>query len=334
MVALGSGNCESALSPVVRSTDCVPAIGLAEPLDGTTVDPESATLSWTLGPNADTYDLFLSPDPDPRQYSATVATSFVVPSGVLAPGGTYWWKVEASNAVGGCSPAVSEVRAFTVAGAATAPSPAAADPVFGPAGGGTPVTITGTDLYLGATVTFGGVPATVTSWGDGSILIATSPPHDPGQVDIVVTNPGGLSATVPGGFEYQVGSSPPARFYPVVPCRVVDTRSGIDPAASKRGDFLDDEVRAYTLADSADCPGLPGDAVAWSVNLQFRPINLPAYLSVFPAGVPRPAVSNLVAWPDRWRVNGTIVPGGSGGTFDVYCQYAGHVVIDVDGYFK
>ena len=334
VVALGAGNCESTLSPVVRSTECVPAVGLAEPLDAATIDPASLTLSWTLGSNATTYDLFLSSEPNPRQYAATTATSYPVPSGILAPGSTYWWKVEAASGAEGCSPAVSEVRSFAVAGSATSPLPSEAQPNFGPATGGTLVTLVGTNLYLGATVTFGGVAATVTSWGDGSTLTVTSPPHDPGEVDVVVTNPGGLSSSVPGGFEYQVVSSAPVKFYPVTPCRVVDTRVGTDSAAVKRGDFLDGEVRAYTLSESTDCLGLPTDAKAWSLNIELRPISQPAYLLAFPDGVTQPVVATLVAWPDRWRVNNSIVPAGSGGTFDVYCQYASQVVIDVNGYFR
>ena len=133
-----------------------------------------------------------------------------------------------------------------------------------------------------------------------------------------------------GAYERTVAGS---RFYPLTPCRVVDTRSSIDPAVVKRGNFLDDEVRAYTLSTSAECPGLPSDVIAWSLNIQFRPISVAAYLIAFPDGVPQPPVSTLVAWPERWRVNNAIVPAGTNGTFDVYCQYAGRVIIDVNGYF-
>jgi YD repeat-containing protein len=124
-----------------------------------------------------------------------------------------------------------------------------------------------------------------------------------------------------------------AKFYPVTPCRVVDTRSTIDPQEAKRGNFLDDEVRAYTLSESSDCPGLPTTATAWSLNIQLRPISQATYLIAFPDGITQPAVSSLVASPDRWRVNNAIVPAGAGGAFDVSCQFACRVVIDVNGYF-
>jgi parallel beta-helix repeat protein len=133
-----------------------------------------------------------------------------------------------------------------------------------------------------------------------------------------------------GAYEWAPAGS---KFYPVTPCRVVDTRSSIDPAVVKRGNFLEDEVRAYTLSTSAECPGLPSDVTAWSLNIQFRPMTVAAYLIAFPDGITQPAVSTLPASPDRWRVNNAIVPAGSSGTIDVYCQYAGRVIIDVNGYF-
>ena len=140
-----------------------------------------------------------------------------------------------------------------------------------------------------------------------------------------------VTADVPGSC---TAGSAGAKFYPLTPCRVVDTRTSVDSAAVKRGNFLDDEVRAYTLSQSTDCPGLPTDAKAWSLNVQLRPLTQAAYLIAFPDGVTQPAVSTLVAFPDRWRVNNAIVPAGNIGTFDIYCQYAARVIIDVNGYFK
>ncbi len=123
------------------------------------------------------------------------------------------------------------------------------------------------------------------------------------------------------------------RFYAVTPCRVVDTRVPVDPAVVKRGVFADNETRAYTLSTSTDCPGLPSAATAWSLNVQYRPTTTTAFLTAFPDGVTRPGVSTLVGYPDTWIVNNAIVPSGANGTFDIYCQFAGNVVIDVNGYF-
>ncbi|WP_308438227.1 IPT/TIG domain-containing protein [Streptomyces glebosus] len=67
--------------------------------------------------------------------------------------------------------------------------------------GGTPVTITGTNL-TGATVTIGGNPATgVMVNATGTQLTAITPPGAAGPADVTVTTPGG-SATLVGGFTY------------------------------------------------------------------------------------------------------------------------------------
>ena len=133
----------------------------------------------------------------------------------------------------------------------------------------------------------------------------------------------------PGLAQAQTGQT----FYAVTPCRVVDTRTSVDPAVVKRGNFADDEVRAYTLSTSADCPGLPSTATAWSLNIQYRP------LTVRPTSPPTPTASPARPSPPS---SATPTPGSSttpssrranGGTFDIYCQYAGRVIIDVNGYF-
>jgi hypothetical protein len=56
----------------------------------------------------------------------------------------------------------------------------------------------------GASVTFGGVPATSVAVLDsnGIRIRAVTPSHGAGTVDVVVTNPDGRSATLPGGFAF------------------------------------------------------------------------------------------------------------------------------------
>jgi hypothetical protein len=74
-------------------------------------------------------------------------------------------------------------------------------PASGSPAGGDSVIITGSNLGSGATVTFGGVPATVTNSGPVSINV-TTPAGNPGlPVDVVVTR-NGLSATLKGAFTY------------------------------------------------------------------------------------------------------------------------------------
>ena len=84
---------------------------------------------------------------------------------------------------------------------------------------------------------------------------------------------------------------------------------------------------------STDCPGLPSTAGAYSLNIQFRPLSQLAYLTAYPTGTTMPVVSTIVGNPAGWTTNAAIVPTGTSGQIDIYCQYAGRVVIDVNGYY-
>lgn len=76
------------------------------------------------------------------------------------------------------------------------------DPSTGPTGGGTAVTITGSDFVDGATVTFDGVAATSVVFVDANTLTAVTPAHLAEAVTVVVTNPDTSSQTGINAFEY------------------------------------------------------------------------------------------------------------------------------------
>ncbi|NLW07797.1 MAG: hypothetical protein GX039_07500, partial [Clostridia bacterium] len=75
-------------------------------------------------------------------------------------------------------------------------------PASGPVTGGTAVTISGDRFQSGATVTIGGKPAVDVEVVDIDLIRAKTPPGQPGPQDVVVTNPDGGQATLPGGFTY------------------------------------------------------------------------------------------------------------------------------------
>ncbi len=80
-------------------------------------------------------------------------------------------------------------------------------PTSGSSDGGTPVLIRGAGFQTNVTVRFGGVLATNVQVTSGSTLIATTPAHALGAVNVSVTNVGGQSATLTNGYTY---TSPPA----------------------------------------------------------------------------------------------------------------------------
>lgn len=87
------------------------------------------------------------------------------------------------------------------------PSISAVSPNIGSTDGGTPVTITGTGIHAGATITLGGVVVYGTfGWHprDRNITMMhfSAPARTAGPVDVVVSHPGGAFARLPDGYTY------------------------------------------------------------------------------------------------------------------------------------
>ena len=82
------------------------------------------------------------------------------------------------------------------------PTISSVSPNNGPIVGGTSVTITGSNFASGAGVTFGGVAATGVTVVNSTTITATTPAESAGAVTVTVTNSGGLSGSLQGGFVY------------------------------------------------------------------------------------------------------------------------------------
>jgi len=87
------------------------------------------------------------------------------------------------------------------------PTVTGVSPSSGPSGGGTGVTITGTNFAFGATVTFGGITATNVMVSSSTQITATTPAGNAGATTIVVTNSNGQNGSLTNGFTY-VGTAP------------------------------------------------------------------------------------------------------------------------------
>jgi uncharacterized membrane protein len=130
---------------------------------------------------------------------------------------------------------------------------------------------------------------------------------------------------------YFVPASTPAAlaFYPVTPCRLVDTRVGTGPLA---GPFLaGGAVRIFPIL-SGTC-NVPSTAQAYSLNYTAVPSGILSFLTTWPAGQPQPAVSTLNAPTGAVTANAAIVQAGTNGDVAVFVTDDSDLVIDIDGYF-
>jgi len=97
------------------------------------------------------------------------------------------------------------------------PTVTSVSPNSGTTGGGTSVSITGTNFVSGATVTFGATAATNINVVSSTTITATSPAHAAGAVNVVVTNTNGLSGTLTGGYTYMAPEPEPPTVTSVSP---------------------------------------------------------------------------------------------------------------------
>jgi hypothetical protein len=120
---------------------------------------------------------------------------------VNVPGGYHAWAP--LNSLNSSGSWVMQVVGFRAAVQGTEPFVSSVLPNYGPAAGGTAVTITGTNFASGATVMFGSAAATHVVVVNSTTITATTPPGSAGVVTVTVTV-NGQSGSLTNGFTYIV----------------------------------------------------------------------------------------------------------------------------------
>src|SRR5205823_4388339 len=165
-----------------------PAVTSVSPNNGPTGGGTSVTITGTNFISGATVAFGLTPATGVVVNSATSITA--VSPATLTPG-TIDVRVSTS---GGTSPAVAGDQ-FTYN--AVQPAVTSLSPSSGPTGGGTSVTITGTNFIAGASGAFGLAAAASVTVNSPTQTTAVTPSPSPGTVDVTITTTGGTSATSP-----------------------------------------------------------------------------------------------------------------------------------------
>jgi hypothetical protein len=150
-----------------------------------------------------------------------------------------------------------------------------------------------------------------------------------GAVSFFASNPTDLVVDINGYFAALESGG--LNFYPVTPCRLVDTRNPIGTFGGPTTEA--GTTRAFPLSHgSCGLPGTPAGQ-AYSLNITVVPQGALGYLSTWPTGAAQPVVSTLNAFKGQVVANAAIVPAGGNGSIDVYVTNTTDVVIDTNGYF-
>ncbi len=151
-------------------------------------------------------------------------------------------------------------------------------------------------------------------------------------VSVFVTDTADVVLDINGYFvPANIGS--PLAFFPLLPCRVADTRNATGVLGGPR--LQRGQARDFPVLEASAC-NIPASALAYSLNFTVVPANgLPlGYLSVWPAGQPQPYVSTLNAPTGTFVANAAIIPAGTGG--DIMAYAFGNdtdLIVDINGYF-
>lgn len=129
------------------------------------------------------------------------------------------------------------------------------------------------------------------------------------------------------------GSFPPgSTFQPVVPGRVLDTRTigaTIDGQNAAGGALVGGQVITLQIAGRA---GVAADAVAAVLNVTATDATGAGFVTVFPCGATQPLASNVNFVAGVTSPNTVITGLASNGTVCLYASVTTHLVVDVDGF--
>jgi uncharacterized repeat protein (TIGR03803 family) len=150
-------------------------------------------------------------------------------------------------------------------------------------------------------------------------------PSGNNSVSVYVSDTANIILDINGYFVSN--SAEPYEFYPLPPCRIVDTRNGQDGGSLQAG-----VERDYSIAPNCN---VPSTAAAYSFNVTVIPPSGGLdYLTVWPQGQMMPTVSTLNDPTGTIVANAAIVPAGQNGKTAFYAHNNNtDLLLDVNGYF-
>jgi uncharacterized repeat protein (TIGR03803 family) len=143
----------------------------------------------------------------------------------------------------------------------------------------------------------------------------TGPCMGIGPCNVTMTQPEAVTAVF-----YQAGQV--VDFYPLPPCRAVDTRDDNNPIEGGTS-------RDFSVASCDADPWF----TAYSLNVTVVPHRPLGYLTIWPTGEAQPLISTMNSPDGRIKANAAIVPLGNKGLVTVYVTDTSDVILDINGYF-
>ncbi len=157
---------------------------------------------------------------------------------------------------------------------------------------------------------------------------AIVPAGTAGAIDAFVSSASHVVLDINGYFA-PLGAANAQSFFPVSPCRLLDTRNATGEFGGPTLAAL--ATRSYRLP-LANC-ALPATAAAYSLNATVVPSASLGFLTLWPQGSAQPFVSTLNAIDGSIASNAALVPAGTSGGVSSYVNGQTHLILDTNGYF-
>jgi hypothetical protein len=166
--------------------------------------------------------------------------------------------------------------------------------------------------------------------GNAAIIPAGSATGEP--VSVYVNDPTDLVIDINGYFAAP-GYAGALYFYPLAPCRVVDTRGNGFTGAFGAPSLVGGATRSFPIPTSS-CD-IPGTAQAYSFNVTaiVPSDGSSEYFTAYPAGLSEPIAATVNAPSGGVVGSAAIVPAGTSGAVSVFANHTANMVLDNNGYF-
>ena len=154
-----------------------------------------------------------------------------------------------------------------------------------------------------------------------------------GSINVFASTPTSTNVILDIDGYFVPSTSSSLAFYPLAPCRLVDTRPETPPGPLAGPALVANQTRSFPL-QSGNC-NIPPNAQAYSLNATAIPpkgVGL-GFLVLFPAGQRQPGSSTLNAPTGTTTANAAIVPAGTGGAISVFTANDTDLLLDINGYF-
>ncbi len=305
----GPGNPICVGAPIFTSTTFLSGGSPPSAVSGAFTPTSTGTYLWVAGYSGDAnYPAVTSPCQSPNETSVVTPAFATVTTSATASANLGGSIQDVATVTGAPAPAPTPTGSVTFVLYGPDNAVCVGSPIFNsgpkPLGGGPPPT-----AISGAfTPTSAGVYRWIASYnGDANYAAVTGACNDVNEISVVTASGSG-------------------RYNPLTPARILDTRNGPGPVGP--GATVDVQITGQG--------GVPASGVtAVAVNVTVTQPTASSFMTIFPAGSPRPLAANLNYTPNKTVANLVVVKVGAGGKVSMFNSTGStHAIYDVAGWYS